>query len=295
MKELEGQKIDLKKATWDFIYILIGCMLSAYAITSILKSNGLISGGITGISIIIDKLTGINYTYVYYVLSLLVLLLAWVTMGRREGLKIVALSILFPLFLIVFERLGFCLVKGDMILAVIYYGIIGGAGFGLILKRGFSQGGTDTIAKIIHHKLFPFMSISEILLGIDTLIILASLIVFDKNIALYAVIAQIILIKVVDVVVFGLESKKVKVEIISDRHGQIAEFILKQLRRGISTYDITGGYMNIHRQKIVTICSPRESMLIKRFIAKVDVEAFVNVLPVISVWGRGLGFDSVEE
>jgi uncharacterized membrane-anchored protein YitT (DUF2179 family) len=286
---------DLRKALFDYLNVIIGCMLSAFAITSILNSNGLITGGIVGISIILDKVTGMDYTYIYYALSLAVLILAWVSIGKREGLKIIFLSVLFPLVLIVFDNLSFYLIEDDMILASVYYGIIGGTGYGLILKRGFSQGGTDTIAKILHQRLFPFISISEILLGIDTSIIIASIFVFDKNVALYAIIAQIILVKTIDTVVFGLDSKKVKVEIISNMHEQIAEFILKKVKRGISTYDIKGGYMNINRLKIVTVCSPRESMLIKGYISKVDREAFVTVMPVNSVWGRGVGFDSLEE
>lgn len=230
-----------------------------------------------------------------YVLSLVVLISAWISIGKREGLKIIFLSILFPLVLIVFDNLRFYLIEDDMMLASVYYGIIGGAGCGLILKRGFSQGGTDTIAKILHQKLFPFISISEILLVIDTIIIIASIFVFDKNVALYAIISEVILMKVIDTVVFGLDSKKVKVEIISNMHEQISEFILKDVNRGISTYDIKGGYMNINRLKIVTVCSPRESMLIKRFISKADKEAFVTVMPVNSVWGRGVGFESLEE
>lgn len=289
------KKLDIKKLLWDCFYIILGCVLSAFAITSILKSNGLVTGGITGISIILDKITGINFTYIYYLLSLIVLLLAWIAMGKNEALKIIALSVMFPVFLIIFQKLNFSLIQDDMILASVYYGIIGGAGYGLILKRGFSQGGTDTIAKILNHKLFPFISLSEILLGIDSVIIIASIFVFDKNIALYAIISQIILMKVIDTVVFGFSSRKVKVEIISNMHEKISEFILRDVKRGISTYDIKGGYMNIHRQKIVTVCSPRESMLIKRFISKTDPEAFVDVLPVISVWGRGVGFDSLEE
>ena len=269
-------------------------MLSAFAITSILRSNGLTTGGIVGISIILDEVTGVNYTYIYYALSLIVLIMAWISIGRGEGLKIIFLSVLFPLVLIVFDNLNFCLIEDDMILASVYYGIIGGAGCGLILKRGFSQGGTDTIAKILHQKLFPFISISEILLCVDTIIISASIFIFDKNVALYAIISQIILVKTIDVVVFGLDSKKVKIEIISNMHDQISEFILHKVKRGISIYNIKGGYMNIDRLKIVTVCSPRESMLIRGYISKVDKEAFVIVIPVNSVWGRGVGFESLD-
>jgi uncharacterized membrane-anchored protein YitT (DUF2179 family) len=70
---------------------------------------------------------------------------------------------------------------------------------------------------------------------------------------------------------------------------------MNTIGRGISTYEITGGYTNNTRQKIMSICSPREVMLIKMHIAKIDPDAFVNVLPVISVWGKGIGFESLLE
>lgn len=284
-----------KKIALDLLYMILGCILLAFAITSILKPNGLITGGITGISIILDKLIHIKYTYIYYALSILILISARILMGTREGLKIIILSILFPLILILFEGLNFDFIENDMILASVYYGIISGGGCGLILKRGFSFGGTDTIAKIIHRRMFPFMSISQILLGIDIVIIVASGFVYDRNIALYAILTQVVFMKAVDTVLFGFGSKKIKIEIISVKNEIIADYILNSIKRGISTYEIKGGYTNLNKQKIVSVCSPRESMLIKRFIANNDPNAFVNVLPVISVWGKGIGFDSLVE
>jgi uncharacterized membrane-anchored protein YitT (DUF2179 family) len=281
------------KSFIDYLYVFIGNILLAFAITSILKPNGLITGGITGISIIFDNIMNIKYTYIYYILSILVLVSARVFLGKREALKIVFISISFPLILILFEQLNIHFVENDMLLASIYYGIIGGIGAGLILKRGFSAGGTDTIAKILHRKIFPFVSISQILLGIDTAIIVLSIFIFDKNTALYAILTQFILMKSIDTVLFGLGSKKVKIEIISDENEKIQDYIINSVKRGISVYDIKGGYTNSRKRKIVSICSPRESMLIKKFIAEMDSNAFVYVLPVVSAWGRGLGFDSL--
>ncbi len=86
--------------------------------------------------------------------------------------------------------------------------LLAGAGIGLIFKRGFSMGGTDTIAKIMHRKWFPFMSLSQILLVMDIAIILLSLTIFETKIALYAIITQIIFTKSVDLVLFGFGSKK---------------------------------------------------------------------------------------
>lgn len=277
----------------DYIYILIGSILLAFAITSILTPNGLITGGITGISIIIGKIINIKYTYIYYALSILVLISARIFIGKREAIKILLLSILFPIILILFEPLNIHFVENDMILASIYYGVIGGIGVGLLLKRGFSAGGTDTIAKILHRKIFPFISISQILLGIDTAIIILSIYIFDRNTALYAILTQFVLMKSIDTVLFGFGSRKVKIEIISDEHEKIADYILNSVNRGISSFEIKGGYTNTYKTKIVCVCSPRESMIIKRFIAEVDHNAFVDVLPIISVWGKGVGFERI--
>lgn len=284
-----------KKIALDSLYMILGCVLLAFAITSILKPNGLITGGITGISIILDRLTSIKYTYIYYSFSMIILISTRILLGRRESVKILLLSVLFPFVLILFEGLSFDFIENDMILASIYYGIIAGIGCGLILKRGFSLGGTDTIAKILHRKLFPFMSISQILLAIDVTIITLSAFIYDRNVALYAILTQVVFMKAIDTVLFGFGSKKVKIEIISDESQVIQDYILNSIKRGISTYAIKGGYTNLNKQKIISVCSPREAMLIKRFIADNDPNAFVDVLPVISVWGKGVGFDSLAE
>lgn len=289
------KKKSYKDMLLDFIYIVFGCALLAFSITSILKPNGLITGGVTGFAIIIDKLTGINYTYIYYLISIVVLVTTWLLMGKREAMKILLLSILFPTILVMFEPLDIHFIENDTILASIYYGILGGAGVGLIMKRGFSLGGTDTIAKIIHYRHFPFMSISQILLGIDVCIIIMSGFIYNRNVALYAILTQIILIKSIDLVLFGFGSKIMKVEIITNENDTIVDYVLNNLKRGISTYEIQGGYTNHRRQKIVCVCSPREVMLIRMFISKVDPNAFVDVVPVVSVWGKGAGFESLLE
>jgi uncharacterized membrane-anchored protein YitT (DUF2179 family) len=295
---LEGDILksnDLKKIVLDCLLVTVGSILIAFAITSILKPNGLVTGGITGISIIIEKLIHIKYTYAYYLLSIVVLIAAWISLGKREGIKIITISIVFPLVLIMFEKLNFCFIKNDLMLASVYYGLICGIGSGLVLKRGYSMGGTDTVAKIFHRKIFTFISVSEIMLYIDGAIIASSAIIYNLNIALYAIISQIILVTAIDTVLYGFGSKKVKLEIISSRHEDITNFILNDIKRGVTSYKVKGGYMNLERTKLLTICSPRESMLIKRYISQVDQDAFVDVLPVISVWGKGVGFDSLIE
>jgi uncharacterized membrane-anchored protein YitT (DUF2179 family) len=289
------KNVDYNKLIMDIIIVTIGCTLTAFSVTSILKPNGLITGGITGISIILEGFINIKYTYIYYALSILVLISAWLAMGKKEALKIITLSVFFPLILIILESINYSFIENDLMLSCVYFGIVYGAGVGLVLKRGFSFGGTDTIAKILQYKIFNFVSISQLLMGIDGAIIALSAVVYNKNVALYAIISQIITMKVIDSVMFGFTSKKVKIEIISEQHEEITNYILHTIRRGVSTYDIRGGYNKQTRLKLQTVCSPRESMLIKRFVSQVDPNAFVNVIPIISVWGKGVGFNSLVE
>jgi uncharacterized membrane-anchored protein YitT (DUF2179 family) len=173
--------------------------------------------------------------------------------------------------------------------------VFGGVCSGLIFTRGYSFGGTDTIAKIIKSKWMPHVSISKILLVIDAIIIMGSGVFFGRNIALYALVTQIIFSRVVDYVMYGFDSKVVQLEIITDKHDEAAEFILHEIGRGVSNVEITGAYTNTKRSKIITLCSPRESMLIKQFIAKEDKNAFVTVVRVETVWGSGVGFGDLLE
>ncbi len=281
----------------DSLYILTGSVLLAFGITVILKPNSLITGGTTGFAIVLEKITGIDFTLLYYALSLLILVITWLVLGKAEARKIVVLSVTFPTILVIFSKLfpgdAYNLTKGDMFLSSIYYGILAGLGVGLYLKRGYSGGGTDTVAKMLHRKLFPFVSISQILFALDLVVITLSIYVFDIRTALYAIITQLVFTKSVEAVLYGFAVPLVKMEILSVEEEAIEKFILNEIRRGISKYNIIGGYSNLSRTKLITICSQRESMLIREKIAELDQEAFVVLTNVGSVWGKGTDFDSL--
>ena len=291
------KKEKLKRWGIDMIFIIIGCALGAFSSISIMIPNGLTSGGITGICRIIQDSVGIDFSILYYAFAFLILILCALTLGIREARKILLMTLFYPAFLILFENLSFSLLEEkDIILAAIYCGVFGGVCSGLVFSRGYSFGGTDTVAKIIKLKFLPHVGLSKILLVIDAVIIVLSGIFFGRNIALYALVTQIIFSKVVEYVMYGFETKVVQLEIITDKHDEIATYIMKELNRGVSSVAIVGGYTKTKRDKLITLCSPRESMLLRQFVAKVDKTAFVSVLRVETVWGAGDGFnDLVEE
>jgi uncharacterized membrane-anchored protein YitT (DUF2179 family) len=284
-----------KKIIMDVIVVTIGCVLTAFSIACILKPNGLVSGGLTGLSILTEGITGVPYTYTYYTLSLVVLLITRIFLGRREALSIIILSVAIPALLMVFQSLNYNFISNDLLLASIYFGVFCGFGAGLVLKRGYSQGGTDTIAKLLHKKLLPFISLSTLILIIDGVIIILSSFIYGKDVAIYAVISQVILMKSVDIAMFGLGPSKVKLEIISDRDKEILDYIVHTVQRGATIHEIKGGYSGQNRTMITTTCSPKQAAAIRSHVAFIDPNAFIEVTALMSVWGEGKGFERLGE
>ncbi len=293
MKKFNKEKA--KKLGIDMLFILSGCAIGAFSSICILIPNGLTSGGITGIIRMAQKYVGIDFSIMYYGATLTILVVCAILLGIKEARKILLLTVLYPWFLILFEQFNFSLLEEkDIILAAIYCGIFSGICCGLVFSRGYSFGGTDTIAKIIHKRILPHVGLSKILLVVDASIIITSGVLFGRNIALYALVTQVIFSKTVDFVLYGLDTQIVQLEIITERRDEIADYIMNDIGRGVTNVTIVGEYTKIPRQKIITLCEPRESIQIKQFVARTDSSAFVTVIHVDTVWGKGEGFNDIE-
>ena len=133
------------------------------------------------------------------------------------------------------------------------------------------------------------------MLCVDATIIMCSAVIFGRNIALYALVTQVIASKMIDVVIYGFETKIVQLEIISKCSGDVAEYIMTELGRGVTSSTVTGEYTKKEKEKLTCLCSPRESVLIRRFLAERDRHALVTVIHVDTVWGSGEGFHDIEQ
>ena len=232
----------------------------------------------------------------YYAGACIILIVVVVTLGFKEAQKVLIVTLMYPAIVMVFERFNFSLLEEkDLILAAIFCGVFSGACSGIVFWRGYAFCGTESIAKIIKQKLIPQADISKILLVIDGMIIIASAFIYGKNIALYALVTQFIISKMVDYIIYGMETKIVQLNIITNRGEELSEYVMYELNRGVSSRTVIGEYTGQERRELVILCSPRESILIKRFLAQTDRTAFVTVLHVDTVWGEGKGFSSIEK
>ncbi len=279
----------------DFLWIVAGCFVTAFAVNSILVPNNLSTSGITGLALIVQKFTGINYTYVYYLFSITILVTAFVTMGKKAVLKIIFVSLLYPALLVVMNKFHFVFVEGDMFLVCIYFSLFYGVGGGMVLRRGYTFGGTDTIARILNKKVFKNVNISQIMLVMDACVIILLGVVFGKDIALYALVNHVMCIVIMDYMLFGFRAKLYKVSIISQNYTEISEFIFRELKRGVTLHDVVGAYTNERRKLITCICSPSQSAIIRRFLAENYPDVFMEVSPIITVYAVGNRFVRLKE
>ena len=280
----------------DLVILVIACAVGAFSTTAVMIPGGLTSGGLTGIVRIIQSYIDIDFSVLYYVLAVAIWLVVLALLGWKEARKVLVVTILYPAVLVVFEALDFRLLEeDDIILAAIFCGVFAGVCNGLVFWRGYSFCGTESVAKIIKKKLMPHVDISKILLVLDSVIIVISAFIFGRNIALYALVTQFIASKVVDMVMYGFETKIIQMQIITSRSQEVARYVMEDIGRGVSSYDIVGEYTGQHRKQLIVLCSPRESMVIKKFLVDVDPEAFVAIMQVNTVWGEGRGFTDMEE
>lgn len=293
-KNLSKDKI--KGFAADLFFLLAACAMGAFATVGVMIPNGLTSGGLTGIVRIVQSYVPLDFSILFYGGSVVILIAAAVFLGSLELRKILLLTVLYPAVLFIFEKLDFQLLEEkDVILAAVFCGVFSGLCAGLVFWRGYSFSGTDAIAKILKKKLFPQYSLSKLLLAIDGIIIIASAFVFGRNIALYALITQVIISRMVDIVIYGFEMKIVRLEIITSQSQAVSSYIMEEIGRGVSSSQITGEYTKEQYTQLSVMCSPRESILIRRKTAGLDKGALITVIPVETVWGIGEGFSDIEK
>lgn len=286
----------LKEKAVDYFFLIVACIIGAFSTTAVMIPNGLTSGGLTGIVRILQSFVDIHFSIAYYAGAVIILGIVALTIGMKEAKKILVLSLLYPAVLVVMENFHFELLEEkDIILAAIFCGVFSGVCNGIVFWRGYAFCGTESVAKIIKRRIAPQMDISKILFLLDTVIIVISAFIYGRNIALYALVTQFIASKLVDFIMYGFETKIVQLNIITSVPDEIAEFAMENLDRGVTSRLIIGEYTKEEKKQIVLLCSPRESMLVKKFLANRDPKAFITVVHVDTVWGYGKGFTSIHD
>lgn len=276
----------------ELFLILLGTTLLALAINWFLSPSGLVTGGISGTSIIVEEVTrkAFGVGVPLWVTNICLNVPLFLISIRQRGFKFAQKSLYSVLWLsVALWFTGFFpnpfLTTGDLLLPAIFGGALIGAAIGLVIRAGGTTGGTDMLASIIKFKK-PSFPITQLMLMIDGIIILGGFFIFGQEKAMYAVIAVFITSKVIGHIIEGVHYAKAAF-IISDHSHQIAKEIMEKIPRGVTGLKATGMYSRADKEMLYVVVSQKEIMRLRELIQNIDPKAFVTIADVKEVLGEG--------
>jgi uncharacterized membrane-anchored protein YitT (DUF2179 family) len=276
-------------AKWIKAYSLIvaGTFILAVGYVYFITPYKIVPGGVYGVSIVLHHTFGLPVGLVALIFNIPLVLIGLKLLGPRFGAKTFTAFILTSLFV---DGLSFFskmepLVQGNALLSAVFGGVFMGVGVGLIFKSRATSGGTDVLAMIIGR--YNRMPLGQLMIMIDSAVVIVGLIAFgDWEIPLYSWMVIFIMGKVIDVVLQGINYDK-SLFIISDKHEQIREKLIKDMRRG-GTYIMGEGMFNGSPKKIIfTSVSRREVAILEDYIHQIDPNAFMTVIEASEILGEG--------
>lgn len=275
------------------VILMLGNFLLALGIAAFILPSGVITGGGTGIGLIIRYFTGVGVSNTVFVINIIMFIIGYLVLGKQFSLGTIVSSILFPLFLKVLENVEFFNhITDDILLSSIYAGICIGCGMGLVLREGFSTGGLDIPPLVINK--YTGISVG-ILINIVDCIILAGQIFFSSlEQTLYGILVVFITTIIIDKMLL-IGSTQVQVTVISKKYEDIKNIIFSNLNRGCTFINITTGYEHNDQLAVMVVLPKRQLHELNELILEIDPVAFIISNETHSVKGRGFSLPAKDD
>lgn len=283
MKKISSAEV--KTLLIDIVYDIVGCFLYGIGMVTFASASDFAPGGVSGIAILLNYLTNIKIGFATVLINIPIVLITFKTLGKKffaRSIKTILISwvvvdCLVPLI---------PLYTGEPILAAIFGGILAGAGLAIIYMRESSTGGSDFVIMAIRKKN-PHLSLGNISLAVDSLIIILGAVVYKNiNAMLYGFIMTILYSLIIDKIMYGFDSRKL-VMIITESGQAISAKIGEDIERGVTIADGVGAYTGHEKKILICTCSKSEVYKIKRLTYKIDPKAFIIISSVDAAYGEG--------
>ena len=272
-----------------FGWILLGNLLYSFAIESIVVPYGIVTGGITGVSLYIEKLTGIENLNILllWIFTFAVLFIGLIILGKEVFLQSLTSALIYPICRTFFLALTVStwMEFNDPWIQIISAGLLIGVGLGLIIKVNASTGGMDTIA-LIFHKYCKLLTVGAYLVALDVVVMTVQIPTAGLENFIFGIVLALIYSYAIDRVVM-IGKNKVELLIISNKQEDVRNIITFEYDRTVTFLHSKTGYLNHEIDTILTIVDIRELNKLKDRIYQLDPGAFIIVNKVSEVSGRG--------
>ncbi|MGG4395198.1 YitT family protein [Paenibacillus thiaminolyticus] len=262
------------------VFITIGAILMGVALEMFLVPNDIIDGGIAGISIILSKTTSLKLGLFLFLLNVPFLMLGYKQIGKTfafstlYGIAVMSLTTAMLHHVEAFTN--------EKLLAVMFGGIMLGAGVGLVIRFGGSLDGTEIVSILVSKKIN--VPVGQLIMIINVFIFIVAGFVFGWDSAMYSIFTYYIAFKMIDIVVEGLNESK-SVTIISSEYDEISQAIIDRLGRNTTFIYAKGGYMREDTQMIYCVLTRLEVAKLKAIVQDIDPKAFIAIETVSDVLG----------
>lgn len=269
-----------KAKSLDITAMVGGTGLIAFGINVFFLPFNIISGGMSGVSILIYRLFGITPDVTLLVSNFPLLLLSLIFLGKHYTFNTIVCAFLLPLFVRAINWIP--PYSGEPFLATLFGAVITGAGIGLVFRSGSSTGGTAIIEQIVHDYFKASLGTAVIL--IDGLVLLSAFVFFDVTTGLYSIISLVVIGKMVDYIQIGGFQAKTCL-IISAKSDEISATLTKGFDLGVTEVASRGSYTKITNKLLICTCKPKNIIDVRKTVEKNDRDAFCIVLDTKEVVG----------
>lgn len=277
----QKRKITFARLAKKALALTFGAFVAGFALECFLVPNEIIDGGVVGISMILNYVTGINLGVALLCINLPFICLAFTKLGKYFVIQTFFAISMLSVATNVFHHIHL-VVTEENLLSTIFGGIILGAGVGIVLKNEGSMDGTEIMALVMSKK-FGY-SVGEIVMGFNIFIYIIAGIVLGWDNAMYSIITYFIAYRVIDAVLEGLNSSK-SVRIISDKAEEIGQTLISDYDISVTYLKGIGGYSKTEKTLIYCVVSRLEMSKVKEVVSQYDSKAFLSVVDVHEVYG----------
>lgn len=270
-----------KEHLFPVIMIIVGAACAAFSIECFLIPNTILDGGVTGVSMMINYLTGIRLSILVIVLNIPFFFVGCKALGKRFLLRAVIAMAAFSGFLEVCKLIP--TVTSSELLAVVFGGVLLGVGVGTVLRHGGCLDCTEIAAMLLSKNVSA--STGQIIFMINIFIYITAGILFGWDRAMLSLLTYFITFKLIDIVQEGMEQAKAAM-IITDHAADIADTIYQQLGRTCTFISAEGLVSGSTKTVLYCVITRVEVNQLKRIISEADVSAFVTISEVSEIIGN---------
>ena len=265
--------------------VALGNTVMAAAIVLFILPAGLITGGTTGLGIIMQHLTGMSLPMFSAIFNVTMFLLGLVCLGKTFAATTLVSTFLSPVMLAVMQYIvGDYVICEDVLLCVLFGGILVGVAIAMVVRAGSSTGGMD-IPPLLLQK-FAGIPVSRSLYAFDLFIIAGQTVLVAPDMLLYGVLMVLVYTVVIDKLMAQGDAQ-IQLQIVSEESDAIRRAILQDVDRGVTLLHGQTGYFQQETDVLFTIISPRERHRTEQLIRRIDPHAFIIISHVTRVSGGG--------